>query len=129
MAMRVLRTLCSGLLLLGLGCAQHVLGPQGPLPAQAPPAADLAPSAVPPPPESAPPPPVSTVKQPQPPRGAVSLAECICLALENGRTGEFYDRVGSDRQTSAAGSQQGPASAATDAVRVFAVEPAVAATE
>src|SRR4051794_14163924 len=49
------------------------------------------------------PPSVSTVTSPDAPRRAISLAECICLALENGRTGEFYDRIGSDRRTSVTG--------------------------
>ncbi|MFO0925501.1 MAG: hypothetical protein U0736_00460 [Gemmataceae bacterium] len=73
---------------------------------------------------------MSTVVNPEAARRPIALAECICLALENGRTGEFYDRVGSERRTSVIGLlNQQTVSGATDAVRVFAIDPAIAATE
>jgi outer membrane protein TolC len=73
--------------------------------------------------------PVSTVATAERPPRPVSLAECISLALENGRTGEFYDRIGTDRQTSVSGLQrQASPSAFSDNVRVFAYDPAIANT-
>ena len=58
-----------------------------------------------------------------------SASKRISLALENGRTGEFYDRIGTDRQTSVSGLQrQASPSAFSDNVRVFAYDPAIANT-
>jgi outer membrane protein TolC len=72
--------------------------------------------------------PVSTVNAPDRPGRPITLAECICLALENGRTGEFYDRVGTDRRTSVNGLQgQASPSGSSDSIRVFAYDPAIAA--
>jgi outer membrane protein TolC len=73
---------------------------------------------------------VSTVACPEAVKRPVCLAECIALALENGRTGEFYDRPGSDRRTSVTGLQRLALPAgATDSIRVFAYDPAIANTE
>jgi outer membrane protein TolC len=118
------------------GCGQTILNPDGA-------ALDLGPGpgARPGPPQPGPAGPagdpdgwgppgrVSTVTSPEAGRRPISMAECICLALENGRTGEFYDRTDSDRRTSVTGlQQQGPAAAASDSVRVFAYDPAIAGT-
>lgn len=73
---------------------------------------------------------ISTVAAPEAARRPIALAECICIALERGRTGDFYDRVGSDRRTSVVGlTNQASASGSSDAIRVFAIDPAVAATD
>lgn len=73
---------------------------------------------------------ISTVVAPEAARRPIALAECICLALENGRTGDFFDRVGSERRTSVVGLlNQQTVSGATDAIRVFAIDPAIAATD
>jgi outer membrane protein TolC len=74
--------------------------------------------------------PISTVAAPEGARRPVSLAECLCLALEHGRTGEFFDRADSERRTSVTGLQlQAPASGASDSLRVFAYDPAIANTD
>ena len=65
---------------------------------------------------------VSTVLSPEGKKRYISLAECIAIALENGRTGEFLDRV-SGYPTAA------PPSNFTDRLGVFAYDPAIAATE
>jgi outer membrane protein TolC len=76
------------------------------------------------------PPAVSTVLTPEGPGREISLMECIALALENGRTGEFYDVGGGGRATSAGGVQpQGPLVAFTDSIRVFAYDPAIVGTQ
>lgn len=74
--------------------------------------------------------PVSTVADPERPPRYVALAECIALALENGRTGAFFDRLGSERRSSVSGlNRQSAPSAATDNVRVFAYDPALAGAD
>jgi outer membrane protein TolC len=73
---------------------------------------------------------VSTVSSPEKTRREICLAECVALALENGRTGTFFDRAGSDRRTSAQGLFRQPLpSAATDSIRVVSYDPALLATE
>jgi outer membrane protein TolC len=73
---------------------------------------------------------VSTVASPQDPARPISLAECLALALENGRTGEFFDAAGSERRTSVTGTGHTVAAAdSSDSVRVFAYDPALLATE
>jgi hypothetical protein len=70
---------------------------------------------------------VSTVADPEAPTRPISLAECVALALENGRTGEYFDRADSERRTSLTALQlQAPAANYTDSIRVFAYDPAVA---
>jgi outer membrane protein TolC len=73
---------------------------------------------------------VTTVASPEYPPRKVSLAECLALALENGRTGEYFDLAGSERRTSVTGSGRAilPADA-SDSIRVFAFDPALLATE
>src|SRR5689334_11856405 len=64
---------------------------------------------------------VATVVSPETDPRPVSLAECLALALENGRTGEFFDAAGSDRRTSVTGSGRASAAAdVSDSIRVFA---------
>src|SRR5437879_820991 len=46
---------------------------------------------------------VSTVASPEAPKRFISLSECIAIALENGRTGTFFDRTGSERHSSVTG--------------------------
>jgi outer membrane protein TolC len=73
---------------------------------------------------------VSTVASPQSPSRPISLAECLALALENGRTGEFFDAAGSERRTSVTGAGRAASPAdSSDSVRVFAYDPAMLATE
>jgi outer membrane protein TolC len=73
---------------------------------------------------------VSTVANPEAPRRPICLAECICLALEHGRTGEFFDRPDAERRSSVSGLQaMAPASNFTDSIRVFAYDPAIVATD
>lgn len=69
---------------------------------------------------------VTTVLSPDCPPRPISLAECIALALENGRTGEFYDR--GRGPTGPGVSVPGPR-AGTDSIRVFAYDPAILATQ
>jgi outer membrane protein TolC len=72
---------------------------------------------------------VRTVLTPEAPKREISLAECFALALENGRTGEFFDREGG-RRTSIIGLSRGASpSNATDSLRVFAYDPAIAAAD
>src|SRR5262249_32575556 len=60
---------------------------------------------------------VTTVLSPEAPGREISLRECIALALENGRTGDFYDVGGSGLATSTTGIQpQGPLSASSDSI-------------
>ncbi len=67
---------------------------------------------------------------PREPKRGISLAECMALALENGRTGEYFDIAGGERRSSITGlTQQAPAAGASDSIRVFAFDPAVLATE
>src|SRR5687767_373474 len=56
---------------------------------------------------------VTTVLSPEAEPRLISITECIALALENGRSGEFLDRAASTRNGS-------PASNVTDSLRVFA---------
>jgi outer membrane protein TolC len=73
---------------------------------------------------------VTTVASPDCPPRRISLAECLALALENGRTGDFFDAAGSDRRTSVTGSGRALSpSDASDSMRVFAFDPAILATE
>ena len=72
---------------------------------------------------------IRTVLSPESPKREITLAECIALALENGRTGEFFDRAGG-RRNSLSGPQRGlPSSSVTDSLRVFAYDPAIAAVD
>lgn len=72
---------------------------------------------------------IRTVLSPEAPKREITLAECIAIALENGRTGEFFDRAGG-RRNSLAGPQRGtPPSNLTDSLRVFAYDPAIAAVD
>jgi outer membrane protein TolC len=73
---------------------------------------------------------VTTVLTPEGPGREISLMECIALALENGRTGEFYDAGPGGRATSLIGIQpQGTPAAFTDNIRVFAFDPAIVGTQ
>jgi outer membrane protein TolC len=74
---------------------------------------------------------VSTPVNPEGKRREISLAECVALALENGRTGDFFDRVGSTRSSllgAVTAARSNPTNA-TDSLRVFAYDPAISATE
>lgn len=73
---------------------------------------------------------VATVASPDSKPQPISLEECLALALENGRTGEFFDTEGSERRTSMTGSGRvlSP-SDNSDSIRVFAYDPAILATE
>src|SRR5207249_4744310 len=74
--------------------------------------------------------PVSTVTSPEKTKREICLAECIALALENGRTGTFFDGANIGRRTSAAGlTREAAPSAATDSIRVVAYDPAILATQ
>ncbi len=87
------------------------------------------PDEAPPPPPGAPLLPFSTVNSPELPKRLISLVECVALALENGRTGEFFDPAGSVSRTSVRGlAQQANAAAASDSIRVFAYDPAILGT-
>src|SRR5262245_42117327 len=72
-------------------------------------------------------PPVATVDAPERPQRPISLAECISLALENGRTGLETSRapgqISDDLLTS--GQLRAPG-ASSDSIRVLALNPAVA---
>ena len=73
---------------------------------------------------------MATVAAPETDPRPISLAECLALALENGRTGEFFDAAGSDRRTSVTGSGRASSAAdASDSIRVFAYDPAMLNTE
>jgi outer membrane protein TolC len=73
---------------------------------------------------------VATVVSPETDPRPISLAECLALALENGRTGEFFDAAGSDRRTSVTGSGRASSGAdASDSIRVFAYDPGMMNTE
>lgn len=72
---------------------------------------------------------VRTVLSPEAPRRAITLAECFALALENGRTGDFFDREGGRRTSLIGPSRAASVSSATDSIRVFAYDPALAATD
>ncbi len=69
---------------------------------------------------------ISTVLSPKKAHRPISVAECICLALENGRTGENFDRAGGDRSTSATGTARSTTlGGSTDSLRVFVLDPAI----
>ena len=71
----------------------------------------------------------STVNDPELPKRLISLTECLALALEHGRTGMFFDGPGATQRTSVTGLTDGRnPSTATDSIRVFAYDPAIAAT-
>jgi outer membrane protein TolC len=73
---------------------------------------------------------VATVVSPETDPRPISLAECLALALENGRTGEYFDTAGSERRTSVTGSGRASSAAdASDSLRVFAFDPAMLNTE
>jgi len=69
---------------------------------------------------------ITTALDPAADRRPISLAECIALALENGRTGRDFGRRVS---TSGAGLPNGTLSARTDSIRVLAADPAVFGAE
>jgi hypothetical protein len=71
----------------------------------------------------------STVQCPDLPKRSLTLVECFALALENGRTGDFYDNPAGTQKTSVTGfSRQSTPGQVSDCIRVFAYEPAIAAT-
>lgn len=73
---------------------------------------------------------VATVTTPELPKRLITLTECIALALENGRTGAFFDLAGTDRRSSVSGlTRQASPATSTDSIRVFAFDPAILATE
>jgi len=73
---------------------------------------------------------VRTVDHPEGVKRPISLAECLAVALENGRTGDYFDIAGSERRSSVTGlTQLSTPAAATDSIRVFAFDPAIFATE
>jgi len=73
---------------------------------------------------------VRTVASPEHPPRPISLAECLALALENGRSGELFDVAGSERRSSVTGAGRvSSPSDASDSIRVFAYDPAMLATE
>lgn len=74
-------------------------------------------------------PPIRTVLNPDANMRRISLAECIAIALENGRTGEFFDRAGGRRSSLVGPSRGLTVSSATDSIRVFAYDPAIAAVD
>lgn len=72
---------------------------------------------------------VSTALSPEGKKRYISLAECVALALENGRTGDFFDQAGT-RRTSLIGLQRlGSPSNVSDSIRVFSYDPAVIGAE
>ncbi len=72
---------------------------------------------------------ISTVLKPEGKKRFVSLAECIALALENGRTGDFFDQAGL-RRTSLFGIQRfASPSNISDSIRVFSYDPAILAMD
>lgn len=72
----------------------------------------------------------STVQSADLPKRKISLAECVALALENGRTGDSYDGPGQRKKSSVTGIRlQNALSNNSDAIRVFAYDPAIARTE
>ena len=114
-----------------VGCQQYLFTP--------PPAADYKRQALEPP---VPPPqigdltdldensPIRTVVNPEAKPREITLAECIALALENGRTGEFFDGLGRrDTVLGLTGATRSSPSNQTDSIRVFAYDPALLATE
>jgi outer membrane protein TolC len=70
-----------------------------------------------------------TTDHPEAKKREITLAECIALAIENGRTGEGFARAGAGRRTSVQGlrTQQSPTNV-TDSVRVLAYDPATEGT-
>ncbi len=66
--------------------------------------------------------PVSHVNALQAKKRYIALAECVALALENGRDGSFFDRAVPLRFF-------GGASEVTDSIRIFAYDPAVFGAE
>lgn len=74
--------------------------------------------------------PFSNVLSPELPKRPITIAECIALALENGRTGEFFDGAEGRQKTSVTGVRPyTPVSSTSDAIRVFAHDPAAAGME
>jgi outer membrane protein TolC len=74
---------------------------------------------------------MSQVLQPEGKHREISLAECLALALENGRTAEFFDRTATGR-SSVSGSisaARANISSLSDSIRVFAYDQAIVATE
>ncbi len=69
---------------------------------------------------------ITTVLSPDRPQRLISLAECIAIALEHGRTGDSLDWNGAGV---GGASGQGAAPGVNDSIRVFAYDPAIAATE
>jgi outer membrane protein TolC len=70
-----------------------------------------------------------TTECPEAKKREMTLAECIALAIENGRTGEAFARAGAGRRTSVQGlrTQQSPSNV-TDSIRVLAYDPALEGT-
>src|SRR6266446_2776451 len=60
---------------------------------------------------------------------SISLAECVALALEKGRTGALLDTPGSSQKTAVTGlTPLTTPTNASDSIRVFALDPSIAAT-
>ena len=70
---------------------------------------------------------ITTVLSPDRPPRLISLAECIALALENGRTGDYLDRNGTGSAIASTAGQGAPLGV-NDSIRVFAYDPAITAT-
>src|SRR5262249_18969228 len=72
---------------------------------------------------------MSTVMNPELPKRPISLSECVALALENGRTGAYFDGPGSNSRSSVTGlADNRTVSSASDSIRVFAYDQGIAAT-
>ena len=71
---------------------------------------------------------VSTVATPEAPHRFISLAECLALALEQGRTGAWLDDAGGRHGVPGLTRQVNP-SGVSDSIRVFAYDPAITATD
>lgn len=65
------------------------------------------------------------VMNPEAPKREISLAECFALALENGRTGQNFDRQQGQRFTLIGAQRLTPASNLSDSIRVFSFDPAI----
>jgi outer membrane protein TolC len=74
---------------------------------------------------------LSTVVYPEGIRREMTLSECLAIALENGRTGELYDRGGSGAGLRAGALFAGRSNPSnnSDAIRVFSYDPAFQAAE
>lgn len=72
---------------------------------------------------------VTTVNSPEAAKRYITLAECIALALENGRVGNFFDREGQQSRIRVSGLQQRSSIQLTDSIRVFAYDPAIIALD